>query len=122
MQAHIKAATTSGQPVEHDFSSHDGSQTRVINARHFALLTRRWAPATSHLTGTRHHRTPSAPLSDLEESERRFRELVESMDDGVYVSDGARTQCLVPQPPDRPRCSGCRPPKWPTSPTGCVRW
>jgi PAS domain S-box-containing protein len=97
VQAHMQAATTSGQPVEHDFSWHDGSRTRVINARHFALRHTDGRPRLL-ISLVRDITVAQRALSDLEESERRFRELVESMDDGVYVSDGARAQCLYLSP------------------------
>ena len=97
VQAHIQAATTSGQPVEHDFSWHDGTQMRVINARHFALRHADGRPRLL-ISLVRDITVAQRALSDLEESERRFRELVESMDDGVYVSDGARMQCLYHSP------------------------
>ena len=97
VQAHMKAATASGQPVEHDFSWQDGSRTRVINARHFALRHADGRPRLL-ISLVRDITVAQRALSDLEESERRFRELVESMDDGVYVSDGARSQGLYLSP------------------------
>jgi PAS domain S-box-containing protein len=97
VQAHMQAATASGQPVEHDFSWQDGSRIRVINARHFALRHTDGRPRLL-ISLVRDITVAQRALSDLEESERRFRELVESMDDGVYVSDGARAQCLYLSP------------------------
>ena len=97
VQAHTQAATISGQPVEHDFSWHDGSRMRVINARHFALRHADGRPRLL-ISLVRDITVAQRALSDLEESERRFRELVESMDDGVYVSDGERAQCLYLSP------------------------
>ena len=97
VQAHMEAATSSGQPVEHDFSWHDGSQMRVINARHFALRHADGRPRLL-ISLVRDITVAQQALSDLEESERRFRELVESMDDGVYVSDGGRAKCLYLSP------------------------
>ncbi|MFZ2297838.1 MAG: response regulator [Aquabacterium sp.] len=97
VQAPMQAATVSGQPVEHDFSWQDGPRTRVINARHFALRHADGRPRLL-ISLVRDITVAQRALSDLEESERRFRELVESMDDGVYVSDGERAQCLYLSP------------------------
>ena len=97
VQASMQAATASGQPVEHDFSWQDGARTRVINARHFALRHADGRPRLL-ISLVRDITVAQRALSDLEESERRFRELVESMDDGVYVSDGARAHGLYLSP------------------------
>ena len=97
VQPHMQEATTSGQPVEHDFSWQDGPLARVINARHFALRHADGRPRLL-ISLVRDVTVAQRAISDLEESERRFRELVESMDDGVYVTDGERAHCLYLSP------------------------
>lgn len=77
--------------VESDFEVGDGDALRHVNVRHVALRnadgTPRWLIAlvrdiTKERTAER----------DLQESERRFREFAESMDDVLFVTNPERSQ------------------------------
>src|SRR5690606_21461400 len=75
-------------------SWHAGSErARVVNARHFALRHANGRPRLL-ISLVRDITAANRALEDLEESERRFRELVESMDDWVYVATPKREQYL----------------------------
>ncbi|HYR24503.1 MAG TPA: ATP-binding protein, partial [Aquabacterium sp.] len=95
---HMQAAIASGQAVEHDLTFElDGSAPRVVNARHFALRHGNGSPRLL-ISLVRDITAARQAQADLEESERRFRELVESMDDAVYVADGLREHYLYLSP------------------------
>ena len=88
-QPHMMEAIESGNTVEHDFTWESDGGARVVNARHFALRHTNGRPRllislVRDITASRQAR------ADLEESERRFRELVESLDDVVYVAEQSR--------------------------------
>ena len=93
----MSTSSESGAPVDHDFNLNDGRQMRVLNARHYLLRNANGSPRLM-ISLVRDITASQRALADLEESERRFRELVESMDDGVYVCDGANTSCLYASP------------------------
>ncbi len=89
MQEAIDHHTT----VERDFEWSAGGPMLTINARHFALRNADGSPRllislARDITGARRAQT------DLEESELRYRELVESMDDCVYVATPERQHYL----------------------------
>jgi PAS domain S-box-containing protein len=89
MQEAIDKHTT----VERDFQWSAGGPMLSINARHFALRNADGSPRllitlASDVTGAKRAQT------DLEESELRYRELVESMDDCVYVATPKREHYL----------------------------
>src|SRR5690606_35989127 len=89
-EPYMQKAVESGQTVEHDFTLvTPGRPNRVVNARHFALRHSNGRPRLL-ICLARDITAARQAQADLEESERRFRELVESMDDAVYVSDDAR--------------------------------
>jgi PAS domain S-box-containing protein len=94
---YMQQAVETGETVEHDFTWQREDGTRVVNARHFALRHSNGRPRllislVRDITAARQAR------ADLEESERRFRELVESMDDSVYVAAQARQHYLYLSP------------------------
>jgi len=96
-QPHMQEAVESGQTVEHDFTWVGDEGERFVNARHFALRHSNGRPRllislVRDITASRQAR------ADLEESERRFRELVESMDDAVYVSTENRASFIYLSP------------------------
>ncbi|MFZ4552291.1 MAG: response regulator [Aquabacterium sp.] len=93
----MKQAITTGQTVEHDFAVNRDGLSRVVNARHFALLHANGRPRLL-ISLVRDITTSRQAQADLEESERRFRELVESMDDTIYVADGERQHYLYLSP------------------------
>lgn len=71
--------------AEHNFAWQKNGQAMALHARHFALRHTNGEP---RLLITLAHDTSQQQKAhlDLEESERRFREMVESMDDCVYVA------------------------------------
>jgi len=96
-QPHMQEAVETGQTVEHDFTWVGDEGERFVNARHFALRHSNGRPRllislVRDITASRQAR------ADLEESERRFRELVESMDDAVYVSTADRANFIYLSP------------------------
>ena len=96
-QPHMQEAIETGQTVEHDFTWVGDEGERFVNARHFALRHSNGRPRllislVRDITASRQAR------ADLEESERRFRELVESMDDAVYVSTEDRASFIYLSP------------------------
>ncbi|MBT9610678.1 MAG: response regulator [Aquabacterium sp.] len=96
-QPHMQEAVETGQTVEHDFTWVGDEGERFVNARHFALRHSNGRPRllislVRDITASRQAR------ADLEESERRFRELVESMDDAVYVSTEDRGSFIYLSP------------------------
>ena len=90
-------ALESGQTVEHDFNWESDTGCRVVNARHFALRHSNGRPRLL-LSLVRDITASRQAQADLEESERRFRELVESMDDAVYVATAGRREFLYLSP------------------------
>ncbi|MEY4765203.1 MAG: hypothetical protein RI907_1876, partial [Pseudomonadota bacterium] len=95
---YMQQAIESGETVEHDFTWHGGAQDqRVVNARHFALRHANGRPRLL-ISLVRDITAARQAQADLEESERRFRELVESMDDSVYVATERREQLLYLSP------------------------
>ncbi|WP_374317800.1 response regulator [Aquabacterium sp.] len=90
-------ALESGQTIEHDFNWQSDDGARVVNARHFALRHSNGRPRLL-LSLVRDITASRQAQADLEESERRFRELVESMDDAVYVSTAGRRRFLYLSP------------------------
>ncbi len=96
-QPFMQESVESGKTVEHDFTWTSDEGERVVNARHFALRHSNGRPRllislVRDITASRQAR------ADLEESERRFRELVESMDDAVYVSTEHRASFIYLSP------------------------
>ncbi len=85
IQPRMQEAINSGKTVEHDFEWQTGRHRTVLNARHFALRHANGEPRLL-ITLARDITQARQARVDLEESERRFRELVESMDDSVYVA------------------------------------
>jgi len=79
----MQEALETGQTIEHDFEWQNASQHRIVNARHFALRHSNGRPRLL-ISLVRDITASRQAQADLEESERRFRELVESMDDPVY--------------------------------------
>lgn len=79
--------------VERELQWRSGGRQLTINARHFAL---RHADGTPRLliTLARDITAARRAQADLEESELRYRELVEAMEDGVYVTTPARDAYL----------------------------
>ena len=97
-QPHMQQAVDSGQTVEHDFIWDAADKgTRVVNARHFALRHSNGRPRLL-ISLVRDITASRQAQADLEESERRFRELVESMDDAVYVASESRNQYFYLSP------------------------
>nr|WP_315197612.1 response regulator [uncultured Aquabacterium sp.] len=96
-QPHMQQAVDSGETVEHDFTWLSERGPRVVNARHFALRHSNGRPRLL-ISLVRDITASRQAQADLEESERRFRELVESMDDAVYVSSQNRTSFLYLSP------------------------
>ena len=97
-QAFMQKAIDSGETVEHDFTW-EGSEhgVRVVNARHFALRHANGRPRLL-ISLVRDITASRQAQADLEESERRFRELVESMDDAVYVATEKRQSFIYLSP------------------------
>ena len=84
-------AIDKGGTIEHDVHWDSPTGPRTVNARHFALRHANGRPRL--LISLLRDITKSRQAQwDLEESERRFRELVESMDDLVYVATEKRQQ------------------------------
>ncbi|MBI5926304.1 MAG: response regulator [Aquabacterium sp.] len=94
---YMQQAIETGQTVEHDFTWLGEDGTRVVNARHFALRHSNGRPRLL-ISLVRDITSSRQAQADLEESERRFRELVESMDDSVYVATQAREHYLYLSP------------------------
>ncbi|WP_159098935.1 response regulator [Aquabacterium olei] len=93
----MEEAIASGETVEHDFTWHSPAGEKVVNARHFALRHGNGMPRLL-ISLVRDITSARQAQADLEESERRFRELVESMDDGVYVATERRASYLYLSP------------------------
>ncbi|MBC7700695.1 response regulator [Aquabacterium sp.] len=89
----MQEALETGQTIEHDFQWQNASQQRIVNARHFALRHSNGRPRLL-ISLVRDITAARQAQADLEESERRFRELVESMDDCVYVASEHRASYL----------------------------
>ncbi|HET6789426.1 MAG TPA: PAS domain S-box protein, partial [Aquabacterium sp.] len=81
----MRRAIRTGKAVDHDFVWQNSERRFVVNARHFALRHSNGQPRLL-ITLARDITAQRQARLDLEESERRFRELVESMDDCVYVA------------------------------------
>jgi PAS domain S-box-containing protein len=95
---YMQQAIETGQTIEHDFTwQGEGGEIRVVNARHFALRHSNGRPRLL-ISLVRDITASRQAQADLEESERRFRELVESMDDSVYVATQNREQYLYLSP------------------------
>ncbi|RZI81566.1 MAG: response regulator, partial [Rubrivivax sp.] len=90
---HMQQALETGQTIEHDFKWQNAAQERIVNARHFALRHSNGRPRLL-ISLVRDITSSRQAQADLEESERRFRELVESMDDCVYVATEHRANYL----------------------------
>jgi len=93
----MEEAIASGETVEHDFTWHSPAGEKVVNARYFALRHANGNPRLL-ISLVRDITSARQAQADLEESERRFRELVESMDDGVYVATERRETYLYLSP------------------------
>ena len=85
VEPQMRKAIRSGETVDHDFVWQNSQRRFVVNARHFALRHVNGQPRLL-ITLARDITAQRQARIDLEESERRFRELVESMDDCVYVA------------------------------------
>ena len=85
VEPQMRKAIRSGETVDHDFVWQNAQRRFVVNARHFALRHVNGQPRLL-ITLARDITAQRQARIDLEESERRFRELVESMDDCVYVA------------------------------------
>ncbi|MDO9234908.1 MAG: response regulator [Aquabacterium sp.] len=94
---HMQEAIDSGQTVEHDFNWEGAQGPRVVNARHFALRHSNGRPRLL-ISLVRDITSSRQAQADLEESEHRFRELVESMDDSVYVATETRANFIYLSP------------------------
>ncbi len=108
-QPYMQQAVESGQTIEHNFTWQNEQGNRVVNARHFALRHSNGRPRLL-ISLVRDITASRQAQADLEESERRFRELVESMEDCVYVASehrnhfhylSPRTQEVWGVPPDQ---------------------
>ncbi|HET8870479.1 MAG TPA: response regulator [Aquabacterium sp.] len=96
-QPYMEQAVESGQTIEHDFTWQNEQGTRIVNARHFALRHSNGRPRLL-ISLVRDITASRQAQADLEESERRFRELVESMEDCVYVATEHRNSYLYLSP------------------------
>ena len=96
-QPYMEKAVESGQTVEHDFTWQNEQGSRVVNARHFALRHSNGRPRLL-ISLVRDITASRQAQADLEESERRFRELVESMEDCVYVATEHRNNYIYLSP------------------------
>ncbi len=94
---YMQEAIDSGQTIEHDFTWQSEDGPRVVNARHFALRHANGRPRLL-ISLVRDITASRQAQADLEESERRFRELVESMDDSVYVATEKRSNYIYLSP------------------------
>ncbi len=94
---YMQEAIESGQTIEHDFTWQSEQGLRVVNARHFALRHSNGRPRLL-ISLVRDITASRQAQADLEESERRFRELVESMDDSVYVATEKRNSYIYLSP------------------------
>jgi two-component system sensor histidine kinase/response regulator len=94
---YMQEAIETGQTVEHDFTWQGEQGLRVVNARHFALRHSNGRPRLL-ISLVRDITSSRQAQADLEESERRFRELVESMDDSVYVATEKREHYIYLSP------------------------
>ncbi len=94
---YMQEAIETGQTIEHDFTWLSPDGTRVVNARHFALRHSNGRPRLL-ISLVRDITSSRQAQADLEESERRFRELVESMDDSVYVATEKRSRYIYLSP------------------------
>lgn len=108
VEPQMRKAIRSGETVDHDFVWQNSQRRFVVNARHFALRHTNGQPRLL-ITLARDITAQRQARIDLEESERRFRELVESMDDCVYVATqhhrhfvylSPRTQDVMGLPPE----------------------
>jgi len=83
--------------AEHNFTWQNSGHTMTLHARHFAL---RHTTGEPRLLITLAHDTSQQQKAhlDLEESERRFREMVESMDDSVYVASHQHQHFIYASP------------------------
>ncbi|MGE5450842.1 MAG: response regulator [Acidobacteriota bacterium] len=96
-QPFMEQAVESGQTIEHDFTWQNEQGSRVVNARHFALRHSNGRPRLL-ISLVRDITASRQAQADLEESERRFRELVESMEDCVYVATEHRNNYIYLSP------------------------
>jgi two-component system sensor histidine kinase/response regulator len=94
---YMQEAIETGQTVEHDFTWTSDEGVRVVNARHFALRHSNGRPRLL-ISLVRDITASRQAQADLEESERRFRELMESMDDCAYVATERRASYLYLSP------------------------
>ncbi len=97
VEPRMREALQSGVTIEHDFEWPTAQGKRVVNARHFALRHADGSPRLL-ITLARDITQTRQATADLEESERRFRELVESMDDGVYVATAGHQHITYQSP------------------------
>jgi PAS domain S-box-containing protein len=93
----MQQAIDTGETVEHDLSWDTPKGPRSVNARHFALRHANGRPRLL-ISLVRDITASRQAQADLEESERRFRELMESMDDAVYVASADRQAFLYLSP------------------------
>ncbi|WP_290873007.1 response regulator, partial [Aquabacterium sp.] len=94
---YMQEAIETGNTVEHDFTWSGEEGLRVVNARHFALRHSNGRPRLL-ISLVRDITASRQAQADLEESERRFRELMESMDDCAYVATERRADYLYLSP------------------------
>lgn len=97
VEPYLRQACQEHVTTEHNFIWQKDDHTMALHARHFALRHTNGEP---RLLITLAHDTSQQQKAhlDLEESERRFREMVESMDDSVYVATHQHQHLLYASP------------------------
>ncbi|MDZ7856336.1 response regulator [Sphaerotilus sp.] len=89
VQACLQRAVDSHDAVEHEFERSTAEGDRVISARYVAVRNRLGRP-TVVICQLRDVTQQRRDARQLRESEERYRELVESIDEGVFVTDPRR--------------------------------
>jgi signal transduction histidine kinase/CheY-like chemotaxis protein/HPt (histidine-containing phosphotransfer) domain-containing protein len=89
VQACLTRAVGSHDAIEHEFERPTADGDRVISARYVAVRNRLGRP-TVVICQLRDVTQQRRDAQQLRESEERYRELVESIDEGVFVTDPHR--------------------------------
>lgn len=89
VQACLTRAVDSHDAIEHEFERPAADGDRVISARYVAVRNRLGRP-TVVICQLRDVTQQRRDAQQLRESEERYRELVESIDEGVFVTDPHR--------------------------------
>ncbi|MFM2053550.1 MAG: hypothetical protein RL456_1587 [Pseudomonadota bacterium] len=85
----LEATVAATDAIEHDFERPMADGVRVVSARHVAVRNRLGRP-TVVISQLRDVTQQRRDARQLRESEERYRELVESIDEGVFVTNPAR--------------------------------